>query len=150
MGEELRVERDAAAIVRVERAVDVLERRAVRARDRLDRQRHAGRLGDVEARGKEREVLVEPAVADRELPEVEDHERCAEARREPAIALELRERRSGVLEQLGADALVEVRRLEAKPGRAEVVLDARGVPDAADAELETVDVEARAPLDDRA
>ena len=116
VGEELRVERDAAAIVRVERAVDVLERRSLRARDRLDRQRDAGRLRDVEACGQERQVLAEPAVADGELPEVEDDERRAEARGEPAVALELRERRVGVLEQLGADALVEVRRLEAKPG----------------------------------
>ena len=118
VGEELGVERDAAAVVRVERAVDVLERRARRARDRLDRQRDAGSFGDVEARGQERQVLVEPAVADGQLPEVEDAERRAEARGEPAVALELRERSSGVLEQLGADALVEVRRLEAKPGRA--------------------------------
>src|SRR3954462_10051363 len=62
MCKELRVERDAAAIVRLERTMDVLERRSGRARDRFDGQRDSGCVRDVDARGQERQVRFEPAV----------------------------------------------------------------------------------------
>ena len=149
VGQEFGVERDPTTVVALERAAHVLERRADRAGNRLDRERDAGSLGDVEAVREQREVLGETSVADGKLPQVKNHDRRAERGGEAAVAPKLRKRCLGILEQLRADPLVRVRRREPEPCRAEVVLDPGGVPGAADPELEAVDVvEAWKPLED--
>ena len=84
-GEELGVERDPAALVALARAADVVERRADRAGDRLDGEREAVLLGDVEQRRQAVEVPLEVAVAVGELPEVEDDEPGAELAGDAAV-----------------------------------------------------------------
>jgi len=66
--QEFRVERRAAAIIALERAMHILERGAGRAGDRFHRERDPGGVGDVETVREQRKVLLEAAGSDRKLP----------------------------------------------------------------------------------
>ena len=109
-GEELGVDRHPAARVALAGAEDVVDRRADRARDRLDRQHEAVLLGDVEQRRQAVEVPLEVAVAVGKLPEVEDDEPGAELAGDPAVEAEAGdvrlvggERRAGALVRMRGD-----------------------------------------------
>jgi len=69
----------------------IIERRADRARDRLDRQGDAVLFGDVGERGQAIEVALQVAVAVGKLPQVEDDEPRSELARDPAVEREPRE-----------------------------------------------------------
>ena len=108
-GEELGVQDCHAPRLPLDRAGHVHERRSDAARDRLDSKRETGALGDVRAGWQEREVALEVAVAERQLPQVQDQEPGADTSGQPCAALEPVDGARVALAQPGAYRLLGVR-----------------------------------------